>query len=175
MVSGAPILFYQQYSMDSCIISSFAAAVHYMGDKKAAEYINRRKEQSLVAFSNGGRMQFCNDVILNHYKQKNEKKLRYTVQNWNESKPFDIFKDISTWPTVCLLLDSAGRAEHCVTVCNKWIFDSNFDYAFPLSEQCLHYICGGDDEKDIKFVSVCQAIRAIPPIAVQQIVLSTNH
>ena len=43
-----------------------------------------------------------------------------------------IFWDQSTYSTMCLLLDTCHRTDHCITVCGKWIFDSNFEVALPL-------------------------------------------
>ena len=43
---------YSQGIQNSCIISSLASALYYMGDEHASEYIIRRKQQSL-AFIHG--------------------------------------------------------------------------------------------------------------------------
>ena len=70
------------------------------------------------------------------------------------------------YPIVCLLLDTAHRTDHCITVCGKWIFDSNLEFALPITKASLNYICSGNDTDEITFVSVLHAIRAVPPIAV---------
>ena len=69
---------------------------------------------------------------------------------------------------MCLLLDTAHRADHCITVCGKWIFDSNLESALPLTNASLNYICSGNDTDEITFVGVLRAIRAVPPVVVQQ-------
>ena len=69
---------------------------------------------------------------------------------------------------MCLLLDTAHRIDHCITVCGKWIFDSNFEFALPLTKASLNYICSGNDSDEIKFVGVLHAIRAVPPIVFQR-------
>ena len=66
-----------------------------------------------------------------------------------------------------LLLDTAHQTDHCITVCGKWIFDSNLEFVLPLTKALLNYICSGNDTDDITFVGVLHAIRAVPPIAVQ--------
>ena len=71
-------------------------------------------------------------------------------------------------PTVCLLLDTAHRTDHCITVCGKWIFDSNLEFALPLTKALLNYMCSGNDTDLITFVGVLYAIRAVPPIVVQR-------
>ena len=72
------------------------------------------------------------------------------------------------YPTVCLLLYTAHRTGHCITVCGKWIFDSNLEFTLPLTKASLNYICSGNDTDEIIFVGVLYAIRAVPPIVVQR-------
>ena len=71
-------------------------------------------------------------------------------------------------PTVCLLLDTEHRTNHCINFCGKWIFDYNLESILPLTKDPLNYICSGNDTDDITFVGVLHAIRAVPPIAVQR-------
>ena len=75
----------------------------------------------------------------------------------------------SNYPTVCLLLDTAHRTDHCITVCGKWTFDSNLKSALPLTKDSLNYICSGNDTDEITFVGVLNEIRAVPPVVVQKI------
>ena len=75
---------------------------------------------------NKGRMHFCCDIIMGHHKDKNEKILNYRIEEWHTSTPYDIFRNQSTYPTVCLLLDTRHRNYHCIKVCGKWILDFNF-------------------------------------------------
>ena len=82
---------------------------------------------------------------------------------------YDILQNHSKYTTVFLLLDTAHRTDHCITVCDKWIFDSNLGFALPLRKASLNYICSGNDTDDITFVGVLQAIRAVPPIVIQKI------
>ena len=70
---------------------------------------------------------------------------------------------------MCLLLDTAHKTNHCITVCGKWIFDSNLESALPLTEALLNYICSGNDTDESTFVGVLNAIRSVPPIVVQKI------
>ena len=69
---------------------------------------------------------------------------------------------------MCLLPDTAHRTNHCITVCGKWIFGSNLEFALPLTEGSLNYICSSNDTDDITFVGVLHAIRAVTPIVVQR-------
>ena len=69
---------------------------------------------------------------------------------------------------MCLLLDTAHWTDQCITVCGKWIFDSNLEFTLPLTSAWLNYICSGNDTDEIKFVGVMHAIGAVPPIVVQR-------
>ena len=80
---------------------------------------------------------------------------------------YDILQSHSNYPTLCLLLDTAHRTNHCITVCVKWIFDSNLEFALPITKASLNYICSSNDTDEITFVGVLHAIRAVPPIVVQ--------
>ena len=71
-------------------------------------------------------------------------------------------------PNVCLFLDTAHQTNHCITVCGKWLFDSNLESALALTEASLNYICSGNDTDEITFVGVLHEIRAVPPVVVQK-------
>ena len=105
---------------------------------------------------------------MGQYREKKEQKIHYKIQEWNTSTTtFDILQNHSNYPTVCLLLDTAHRTDHCITVWGKWIFDSNLESELPLTKASLNYICSGNDIDEITFVGVLHAIRAVPPIVVQ--------
>ena len=69
---------------------------------------------------------------------------------------------------MCLLLDMWYQTGNCITVSGKWIFGSNFEVAFPLTQDCLNYTCSGNDTKKINFSGVLHAIRSVPPEVVQR-------
>ena len=94
--------------------------------------------------------------------------MHYRIQEWHTFTTYDILQNQSNYPTVCLLLDTAHRADHCITVCGKWIFDSNFKLVLPLTRACLNYVCSGNDTDEIIFVGVLHAIRAVPPEGAQK-------
>ena len=81
---------------------------------------------------------------------------------------YDILQNQSNYPTVCLLIDTEHRADHCITVCCKLIFDSNLEFALPLTSAWLNYIWSGNDTDEITFVGVLHAIIAVPPESVQK-------
>ena len=134
IVTGAPTLFYQQCNQNSCILSSLASALHHMGDGYASEYIIRRNQNSFLEIQNKVQMHFCRDILLRHHKGKNEKRPNYCIEEWHTSMPYDILRSQYTYLTVCFLLDTWQRTNHCIIICGKWIFDSNLKVALPLTQ-----------------------------------------
>ena len=112
-----------------------------MGDELASEYIIRRKQQSLDFIHSKGQMQLCRDTLMGQYRKK-EKKIHYQIQEWNTcTTTYDILQNHYKYPTVCLLIDTAHRTDYCITVCGKWIFDSNLEFELTLTKSSLNYIC----------------------------------
>ena len=62
----------------------------------------------------------------------------------------------------------AHRTDHFITVCGKLIFDSNLEFALPLTKVLLNVICSGNDTDKITFVGVFHAIREVPSIFFQR-------
>ena len=114
-------------------------------------------------------MQFCRDILIGSYREKNEIRIHYSIQEWHTLSTYDILQNQSNYRTVCFLLDTAHRADHCIEVCGKWIFDSNLKLALPLTRAWLNYTCSGNDTDEITFVGVLHAIRAVPLEGVQKI------
>jgi hypothetical protein len=171
--SIAPIVFYQQHQSNSCMISSLASALLHIGDTYAAKYVIKRKQEANDALE-VGRMNFCEQLMKNdHTRQIGEQRIKYTVKRWKLSDGFDIFHNISEYPTVCRLIDKKGGTNHCVTVCGDWVFDSNFEKCFPLSTKWMHFICNPEANDEDGFSGVMDAIRAIPPKIIQ-LKMNTN-
>ena len=73
-----------------------------MGDGYASEYIIRPKKKYIMGIYNKGRMQLCPDILMGHQK----KRLNYHIEEWHTSTPYDISRNQSTYPTVCLLIET---------------------------------------------------------------------
>ena len=63
-VPDGPTMKYSQGIQNSCIISSLASALYYMGDELASEYIIRSKKQSFACIHSNGQMQFFHDALM---------------------------------------------------------------------------------------------------------------
>ena len=63
-----------------------------------------------------------------------------------------------------MLLYTAHWTDNCISVCGKYIFDSNLGFALPLTKDLFNYIFSGNDTDEIIFVGVLRATRAVLPI-----------
>ena len=138
-------------------LSSLASALHHMSNVYASEYIIRLNKSLLLRIHTKGIMHFCRDILLN-----------YCIVKWHTSTPYDIFRNQSNYPTLCLLLNTSHRTDNYIPVCGKWIFDSNFEATFLLTQYCLTYIWRGNETDEIRCVDVLHDIRAVPPKVVQR-------
>ena len=106
------------------------------------------------------------------YNQEVKNNKEYIIEFSNEihtyKTTYDILQNHYNYPTVCLLLDTAHRIDHCITVCGKCIFDSNLESSIPLKKASLNYICSGNDTDEITFVGVLHAIIEAPPVVFQK-------
>ena len=116
----------------------------------------------LLEIHNKGRMHFCRDILMGHHRETNKKILNFCIEERHTSRPYDILRNESTYQTVCLLLDTWQRNDHCIKVCGKWIFDSNLKVELPITQVCLNYICCGNNTDEYKFIGVLYAIREVP-------------
>ena len=125
-------------------------------------------QKHILEIYDKGRMYFCRNVLMEHHREKNEKNPNYRIEEWHTSTPYDILRNKSTYIIVCLLLDLWHQTYQCITVCGKWIFDSNLKVTLPLTHVFLNYICCGNDTDKNKFIGVLHAVRVVPPEAVQR-------
>ena len=76
------------------------------------------------------------------------------VSAWN------ILEVVDNQLVVASVVGSDGKEEHCVTVYDKWVFDSNFDFALPLTKESLDLCCSAEDTQDsfvyVKEARLCQ-------------------
>ena len=122
----------------------------------------RRKKKCLLVIHNKVQMHFSRDILMGHHREKYEKIINYSIEEWHTSTPCDIFWNQYNYLTVCLLIDTWQWTDHCISVFGKCIFDSNLKVALTLTQNSLNYIwCDNDTDED-KFIGVLHAIRAVP-------------
>ena len=109
-----------------------------MGDVHASEYIIRCKQLSLEFIHDKGQMQFLLNTLMGINREKQNQKYIIKFRNGKKNtSTFDILQNHCNYPTVCLLLDTANWKNYCITVYGKWIFDSNLEFALPLTKTSL--------------------------------------
>ena len=84
-VPDGPTIKYSQVIQNSCIISSLASALYYMGDELVSEYIIRCKQLSLTFIHDKGRMQFLHNTFMGINREKKEQKINYQIQEWKKN------------------------------------------------------------------------------------------
>ena len=84
--------------------------------------------------------------VLDKIKKLTEQRIHYQIQEWNTyTTTYDILQNNYNYPTVCLLLDTVHKTDNCITICGKWIFYYNLEFALPLTKASLNFICSGKD------------------------------
>jgi hypothetical protein len=53
------------------------------------------------------------------------------------------------------------KTDHAISIAGNWIFDSNFEYALPLTQDSLDMCCSSDSRKS-KFVGVTRVCMLKP-------------
>ena len=90
-VSDGPTIKYLQGIQNSCILSSLASILYYMGYELASEYIIRRRQLSLTFIHDKGRMQLLYNTLMGINREKKEQKIHYQIQEWEKEKKHLIY------------------------------------------------------------------------------------
>ena len=124
---------------------SFASALHHIGAKQAA----------FVLYRKNGKIIDCCDTVKRFAVAVKEcdKQFRFSTL---KVLAYDILDPVDNWLVVASLRGSDGKEEHCVTIYDKWVFDSNFDFALPLTKEALDLCCSSEETHDL-FVTVGEA------------------
>ena len=126
MDTNLPVVEYMQHQDFTCLFLSFACAVHYLGltDLANVFYINCKQSSfnSKDVYQNW-------TLFLQQWNNHNYSWL----QPVRIDKRFDIFMDISTFPTVLQLQADDGGIQHAVTIVGKLVFDFNCPHALLLN------------------------------------------
>ena len=142
---GPLVKYRQEEGQNTCLVYSFASALDHIGAKQAAFVLYRKSQKIINRIDTVAR--FCVAV------KETDKHF-----NFVKLKPssFDILHPVDNQLAVASLRGSDGKEEHSVTIFDKWVFDSNFEYALPLSREALDLCCSSEETQD-QFVSVAEA------------------
>ena len=143
---------YQQGRQDSCVFSSAASALFYLGETKAAHVVAAHIPASLA---HGDRMTLLHDVL----KSKKVKTVE-VVCRFKRGR-LDLLSEESPDPTTVQLLGEDGGAGHAVTIVGRWIFDATQPHALPLSRESLDECCSSARGR-VAYERVAKAVRFRP-------------
>ena len=120
-----------------CFLMSLASALHYFRIKTVAHQVSEWAEDMIGS----------SFKVLYTYAAKGLHKLNGHLQPRKWQEHHDLFDLPSTHIAVIVMRDSDGQAQHAVTICNNWVFDSNEKNALPLSREVLDYCTWGSNTK----------------------------
>jgi hypothetical protein len=145
MVSGGgPKINYRQKEDErTCMEYSLASAVHANGYHDLGSWIHNRKKRYMNALH-------AFDAFVSNIRHEKKPMRRHNICN---SLDIDVLQTSLTGIYMCQLLGSDGKDDHCVSISNNWIYDSNLSNAIPRSRESLD-LCCSDDEIHSSFVRV---------------------
>ena len=150
----SPLIFYRQSEGENtCVFASLANALRYIEDFDATLTVVTAMKDSVKKMD---RLAAAQRLLRNRTHKYSPMIVSKKRKLGGEC--FDVFTDISSFPTVCVLEGDDGGKTHAVTLVDSWVFDSNFCHAQPLCQDTLDFCCSSI-ERDVKFVRVVTAVR----------------
>ena len=136
-------MFYRKLRVIVCVFS-LSSVFYFIGDKIAADIFEYEITPSLKA--NDG-IKFSQDLILNHVIDKGKPQCKLSYKILKEKYGYDHWLDIYPYLTLIQLKYYIDGIHDCVTVIDKWFFDSNLIFSLPLTTTMLYYFCINDNKK----------------------------
>ena len=143
--SNVNIHYRQTEGLKTCMPYSFASALHHIGLRQEASEIYQYSKQICEKHNSVS--------LFSDYLVTVNKHLRNTLLKASE---WNIFANKKHDLVLVMLRGCDGKEDHCVTVYGRYIFDSNFEKALPLSRKSLDLCCSSDSVQT-KFESVVEA------------------
>jgi len=82
------------------------------------------------------------DLMKDIVKKKSAYFTKYEIRaKAGKIEKWDIPNGINRFPTIVVLRGADGSTNHCVTIVNGLVFDSNCDNAMPLNKATLDWCC----------------------------------
>jgi hypothetical protein len=121
----------------TCLFSSFASALYYMGMTDEAAYVHDRSRL------------YGADTSLSLQLWKGFRQTINEACGWLQPVRlychFDLLNYRGEYPAVVRLKATDGGTQHVITVVDGMIFDSNCDRALKLDRDKLDWCCSSDD------------------------------
>lgn len=138
--SAVSIAYKQPPGSHTCMVSSFASALHYFGLKADAATIQSEGEQLKLVCARELKNylhQLITRVLKGRFQLRKDRKGNY----YNPLGPLEL--DCSTPVWAVLKPPEGSSVLHCVTFYDGMIFDPAEEYAMPNNKESLDKICGG--------------------------------
>ncbi len=132
-----PKVEFLQHGRATCLFSSFASALSYVGINDTAMIF----ASNAIRFGADSEEGVHNWKAILHIMQESCRFLQpKKINAWTA----DILLHRSIFPTVVALEDCQGGTHHAITIVGGIIFDSNCERALPLTIKSLDYCCSTD-------------------------------
>jgi len=132
-----PHVQHMQNGKPTCLFSSCASALHYLGFEESAKYVQDKAQ----FFSSASP---TSDNLWYHLKKVMQETCRILQPVTVHGSMNNILSNTSPYPIVVALEDMEGGTHHAVTIVGRLIFDSNCSRALPLTMRSLNYCCSTD-------------------------------
>ena len=140
LLPNAPVVRYPTSGLDTCLSSSIASALHYVGKPIEAKAV----------YSYGDNLvRNCSPPNLLNLVIDYTRKLLGRYQPHRIDKECECLLNLSpelkeNCLCIVVVLEAAdGDCQHAVTVVNKWVFEANAKTALLLCRETLDWCCGG--------------------------------
>ena len=122
---------------------SLSSKLLFIGDTIASDCFKEEITPSLKA---NDRLKLPQYVALDRVRKRGKPRCKLSCKVLKEKYGYDTLINIYPYIKLIQLEYSIGGIHHCVIVVGKWIFDSNFTFALPLTKENLYY-CWINDNK----------------------------
>ena len=144
---------------------SLSYAILFIGDKISSDRFKDKITHLLKAHD---RLKFAQDVALNCVQKKVKPRYKISYELFKEEDGNYPLIDIYPYPTLIQLKYFLVGIHHCVTVFGKWVFDSDFPFAIPLTKDYLYYCCINDNET--KLMNVDKVVLKATEFSINRII-----
>jgi hypothetical protein len=139
---GCPIRFWQDFCGESCLFSSMASCMWFLGRHQTARMLDGNKLTSTTKID---RFSFLTRLMQTKTREKDGKQYTnrlYTVPVAFKKGRYRPLTMQTRFPTACQLLAKDGGVEHAVTFYKNMIFDACEERAMELTEDNLRRCTG---------------------------------
>ena len=152
-----PKIKYQQGKRDTCVSSSLASCMHYLGHVDLAQWIEDFGVK-FVSNKQNNVDRFLSSLMDQMERDQKGFSRKFMVVKL-KANLFDLFStdlDTRKYPKVLQLLGSNGGMQHAITVYDGLIFDSNLQRAVELTVDHLEFCI------DAKYIGILHGYQLVP-------------